>query len=163
MADATTVAPDVGVRIRSHAHALPWAEPTGWTDRAIMHVVRRLRSTFGATADPANPRALVGLVRILILVVLLNMVDAALTIWQASVRPDFADLNPLVQALIAAGHPGGIALLKVAVLTFAAVVLLLHYTRPSAQWAGRIALAITLWVCLHWVVYLADYIPRHML
>ena len=140
------------------AQALAWERQFSGMDRAILSVVRPFRAVMGWAEEPTDPRALAVLVRCLIAVVLLNGIDAGLTIWQVGRQPAFVDLNPVVQAFITAGHPGGIALLKLLTLSFATVVLLTYYTRPSAQLAGKVALAITLWVYVHWAIYLTGYL-----
>jgi uncharacterized protein DUF5658 len=125
-----------------------------------MLLVRQFRLAIGLAEQPIDPQALLTLMRCLAAVVVLNLIDAALTIWQVKTQPGFADLNPLVQSLIATGHPAGIAVLKLGTLAFASVVLLTYYTRRSAQLACRAALLITLWVYVHWAIYLAGYIAH---
>ncbi len=146
-----------GPRWREAATA--WPTAAGWVDRHVLSLLAQVRQALGMPAGPADPPALIALIRLWAVVVVLNLADAALTIWQATVCPGFADLNPIIQAFIAAGQPGAIVLLKVAVLAFAGAVFLSWYTRPSAQWAARIVFGITLWVAVHWIVYLTGVLP----
>ena len=125
----------------------------GRLDRTIWSVVLTMRHAMHLRAEPADPSALLRVMRCLLVVAVVSLVDGVLTIWQAAVLPGFADWNPVVQAFISAGWPGGIAVLKIATLGFAAAVFLRYYTRPSTQWAGRIAVVAYLWVSVHWVLY----------
>jgi len=132
--------------------------PAGRVNRALWSATVRMRGRWGAAAAMADPHTLVLLLRYLCLTIVLSAVDAALTLWQVAVHPGFTDLNPVTQAFISAGMPWGIVLMKLASLTFAAVVFLRFYTRPAVLLAARIALLINLWVACHWILYLAGYV-----